>query len=92
MSEHGAIKVPVRVEYTPTTEDVRTRYALDRGTAIGRPYSVARADFDRWLAESYRKAWDAGFMEASRRYADWLLKHDIDIPGITGTNPYKEEA
>ena len=37
-------------EYTPTDVDVQVRYALDRGSAIQRPYSTALADFDRWLA------------------------------------------
>lgn len=45
-------------EYTPTTEDVRVRYALDRGEAIRRPYSTSLADFDRWLNQVKAEAWD----------------------------------
>ena len=53
-------------EYTPTTDEVRERFidgAINRATATG--FSVtryiidkARADFDRWLTEVRREAWD----------------------------------
>ena len=58
-------------EYTPTDVDVRVRYALDRGSAIQRPYSTALADFDRWLA-----AHDAELTERVR--AEALAEQEVE--------------
>lgn len=78
-------------DYTPTTEDVRVRYALDRGAAVQRPYFPALADFDRWLAAERARVWDEA-MEATAA-AVWAESPGTFKPPwtwIEPTNPYKE--
>lgn len=80
-------------EYTLATEAVRERFidgAIYRATATGSlvtPYSLnrAREDFDRWLAEVRREAWD--------EVADY---HDrTNAPDIAEStrrdNPYRKD-
>ena len=43
-------------DYTPTTEEVRDKYAS---------WSDAYPEFDRWLAEVKAQAWEAGYVSGS---------------------------
>lgn len=52
-------------EYTPTTTEVRDRFARDRFDNADSPVSESFRGFDRWFAEHTRqvaeRAWDEGF-------------------------------
>lgn len=57
-------------EFTPDTESVRYRYALDRTVMLGEnEFDRALGEFNRWLADHDRevaaKAWDEGYEAGS---------------------------
>lgn len=74
--------------YTPSTEEVRDAHQAGV-LCMGGDTDEAREEFDRWLNEVKRQAWEEGF----RSGHSLAMRRMSDEPGATGNpNPYKEEA
>lgn len=85
-------------EHTPTTEDVRKKYAVADLLEynLSKPFELAEgyAEFDRWLREHDAKVlWEAAdrLRDAARHAADAQREHDIaeGLP-VIGTSTANE--
>ena len=74
-------------EYTPTTDDVRERYAEDYEPNNGFVLRGDRdyAEFDRWLRTVKAEAWEEGRRSSAIYYPD---EKRTEWP----TNPYREDS
>lgn len=79
--------MPNDSEYTPTTEEVREKFAQDE---YGVPKGRWLDEFDRWLAEHDRqvaeKAWERAEFAFERAHNADMLEPWKHVPD----NPYRE--
>lgn len=70
-------------DYTPTTEEVRNAYGVQRyDQAFERGY---KPEFDRWLAERDAKVWAKGF-------SDCLAFMSLDNPDFERASKYYDRV
>ena len=70
-------------DYTPTTDEVRDRYAWGRSDVGYVSYDEAEAEFDQWLAEHDAKVKADALRDAAEAWAEDPESVDSETPADT---------